>query len=215
PYQPARRGHPGRKAAALPDVSANTREPGGFYLGTDVVDHRRRNALGCRRRQQLDHDSAERGTEHDGAIDVLLVEQRGDVSDVLLRHVARRIARVVALSAAAQVDCDDSPLARERGGNRLEIAAIARESGNAEDRGTVGAARVIAVAQRQTVVAGPLALAPRGRGFWHGSACSPARAPPLMQRCARNRKPPPIGPTRRSSRWPNGLATRSSRRTFR
>src|SRR5690606_3094119 len=129
------------------------------------------------------------------------------------RHVACRIARVVALASPAQVDRDDSPLAGECRCDRLEIAAIARESGDAENRGTVGAARVIAVAQRQTVVAGPLALAPRGRDFWHGSACSPARAAPLMQRCARNRKPPPIGPTRRSSRWPSGSATRSNRRT--
>ncbi len=112
-----------------------------------------------------------------------------------------------------------APFAGKALRQRLEVARVAGQAVQAQQRRFVCSAGIIAVMERQPVRAFPLAFG-KGR-FGHEvprvapTPCAGPGSRPLMARCAPNRKPPPIVPIRKSSDSPTGSPTPSSRRAFR
>src|SRR5690606_35665304 len=94
-----------------------------------------------------------------------VIEQPGYVLGIPLRVISARVLRVVAAPSSPEIGADEAPLARERLDERLEVAAVASEPGNAEHGQAISRTGKVPVPQRQPVGAGPLALSIGGRAF--------------------------------------------------
>ena len=63
-------------------------------------------------------------------------------------------------AAAAELDRDHPPFAGQAVGDRLEVAGVAGEARQAEDRRPVGGPGIVAVMQPEAVAAVPIAIDP-------------------------------------------------------
>ena len=174
----------------LADVGADPVEPVAVEVGADVVEQGSRYPIGREGRDDHRHQPAERGADEYRAVDRQFIEQLQDVRRVGGRHVIARLWVVGALAAAAEIRRDHPPLAGVAVGQRLEIARIAGQAVQAQQRRPVGRAGIVAVVELQAVAARPVLVAP----------CGHARFPlrcgsPIAIRC-RSRNP--IAPTAKS-----------------
>ena len=122
------------------------------------------------------HEPAERGADEHRVGNAELVEQLEQVGDIDRRRVIGRVGVESAAAAPAQVDREHAPVAGVAIGDRLEIARVAGQAGDAQDRRAVARPGIIAIMELQAVGAVPVSIGPR-----RPSTLPPRSSPPLSR----------------------------------
>ncbi len=147
--------HPGRESRPAPHGFAHRIKAGLFEHRADIVQNRSCHTMTLRRRHQHGEQSAQRCPYHHHAIETCLLDQAAEIVKISLGGVAFGVARIFAFSPAAEIHADNPPIPGKMIGQRFEIARIAGQTRNAEQRRTTRWTGIIAVMQAQPVGAGP------------------------------------------------------------
>ena len=151
---------PARKGDIAADIGAQPLDAPFLDDRADVVDQSPGNAFGVSAADQHGDDSAQRRAEENGVRDPQLIEQLQQIGGIGRRHVIVGLGVILRLAAPAKLDRDDAPGAGQAIGDRLEIAGIASQPRQAQDRRPVVRAGIVAVMQLQAVAAVPKAIDP-------------------------------------------------------
>jgi len=142
---------PAGEPRALADIGSDALEAGVGEFGPDIVEDRGRNALRGHRSYDHRYDATERSPDEDRALESERVEQVKDIRGIGWRQVTRRQRVVVAEAAPAEVDRKDSAIGRIALAELGEVARVAGQAVEAQQRRLAGRSRIVAIVQPQTV----------------------------------------------------------------
>jgi hypothetical protein len=134
----------------------------------DVVEQSAGDAAVVGHRQQHGDQPAQRGPEQDETPQLQRRDQSFNVLPVDRRQVGHRILGIIALAAPPQLDADQPPVALEPIGDSFEVARVAGEPGDADDRRAVPAAGIVHFCRFEPLPGNlpqPLALRYHGHQF--------------------------------------------------
>ena len=155
--------HPGGEAAPLPDIGLDRIEPRGFEHRTDIVEQGRRHTIGFDGRQRKSDQPAHRGADRDELRDTLCLEQGHQITRIGANLVARGVLRVIAVAATAHRRHEHAPALRGDMRRQIfEIARIARQPMQADDRRARIGGTIFAKMQGETVGALPVTVGVAG-----------------------------------------------------
>ena len=101
-------------------------------LGCDVVDHQAADRRVRNAGERHAHQAAEGGPDPIEALGVDAGGEHGQVEVVLKKVIVARVCQPVAAAAADEVGADDTTVLRKHTGERVEVAAVARQAMHAE-----------------------------------------------------------------------------------
>ena len=157
-----RGGHcvPVGKFSRATDIGLDPVDPALVNLGSDIVEHCARDPVVGLCAKQHRHDPAERSAQNNRAVDAQLVEQFDHVRSVGHGQIAFGLRVMIAEAASAKIERKQAPLARESIRDRFEIARVAGQPGQADDRRAIGGAVMVTVMEPQAVAARIISVSP-------------------------------------------------------